>query len=63
MNSDFCGAFTVCKIFAIGCIETYSPGHLSISSPNGLIKAAQNIKQGYTETVCVKCSNSEGGFI
>jgi len=58
-NSDAtnCG-ITSCLIKRPACNAAYVPGELSIagSSP-WAITANQNIQAGYTETICVECTN------
>ena len=58
-NSDAtnCG-ITSCSIKTSGCSGAYSPGQLSMAgSTPWAITANQNIQNGYTETVCVSCTN------
>ena len=59
-NSALCGAFSTCELKASGCLTSYTPGELTITSGTGKIEATQNKDPGYVETVCVKCTNTGG---
>lgn len=54
---------TLCTLKAIGCVNSYASaypiGKLSITSSTSL-EAVVNIDQGWTETVCIICTNDNG---
>ena len=57
-----CADPTSCVLKAAGCNSAYVPGQVSIAatSPWG-ISAPRNINAGYSETICIYCSNTAIG--
>jgi hypothetical protein len=54
-----------CSLLAVGCVNTYASvypfGMLSITSPT-TVTGNTNSHTAWTETVCVKCTNDNGGI-
>jgi hypothetical protein len=51
---------TSCVLKAQGCLTAYSPGNLVIAgSMPFAITATKNIPAGWSETVCVECTNAQ----
>ena len=59
-----CGAET-CQVFNSDCTSTYSGTHISPTSVQTApaYNADQNVQAGWTETLCVKCSNPAGDYV
>jgi hypothetical protein len=50
---------TSCSILAVGCGTAYPPGELSISGSFPFtVTSNKNVLVGWTETVCIECSNA-----
>ena len=49
-------AITSCVLKESGCGSAYSAGELTITSP-WTVTANQNVQAGYSEPVCVSCTN------
>lgn len=65
VNSAVCGAFTSCVLGASGCSDPYTAGNIRVvkSFTDVIsIEARQNVEAGYSDTVCVRCMNSAGGY-
>jgi len=56
---------TNCKLKLQGCLSDYTTGHLSI--PNAALPfdiiADKDIQAGWTETVCIECTNDAGSKV
>ena len=47
-----------CELKALGCVDEYS-GNLSVDGKQ--VIGLQNIRAGYTESACMRCTDSSGG--
>ena len=62
VNEVDCGALTTCEVLPVGCTGTYS-GRAAVVANTGALSITQNVDAGYTETLCVKCSNAAGSSV
>ena len=62
VNVNDCGGFTLCEVLPAGCTGTYS-GRAAVVATTGALSITQNVDAGYTETLCVKCSNAAGDSV
>jgi len=58
-----CGAINKCALYKSDCSSAYNAGNLLIDSTTGKVTAKQNVADGYTDTVCVKCENTASSSI
>ena len=64
VNNVDCGVFTACVLKPSGCgAGSYSGKAQLGASPNFAMSITQNFDAGYTETLCVECSNAAGSTI
>ena len=61
-NSVDCGGMTACEVLPVGCTGSYA-GNAAVVANTGALSIRQDIDAGYTETLCVKCSNALGSSI
>jgi hypothetical protein len=56
-------AISACLVMAQGCLSVYGGNKLTIGSTNPFtITARKDYNPGYTETVCIKCTNDAGAL-
>ena len=64
VNNVDCGVFTACVLKPSGCgAGSYSGKAQLGASPNFAMSTTQNFDAGYTETLCVECSNAVGSSV
>lgn len=56
-NTVDCGIL-VCTVAPVGCTGTYA-GRVSIDVSGGQLKMVTDVDDGYTETLCIICSNTD----
>lgn len=57
-NTADCGPLT-CVVLPVGCTGTYpSAGRVSIDGTSGQLAMVTDVNDGYTETLCVSCTNT-----
>lgn len=63
-HADMCGPLTNCVLRTADCSASYSgSGMASIVAGTGALSIRQDIQAGYSETLCVQCTNAGGSVV